>query len=113
MSTSANFEPRVLHCAHCQKRIDRDPSKILFVVALAPASLCTLATMLSSDGNVPPGTQLPVASYPMAPFTLSVQRADFLVADEELAFGSMICIKKWLLDWVNTAFALSVKAGRA
>lgn len=107
MSTSPTSEPRVLLCNHCGKAIDRAPRYFIFVVA---KKLAAATYVLEAGGSLPAGVQLPMPE-PAAPFTCSMQRADFLVSDEELAFGSIVCVKKWLLKWVETAVAHRVKAG--
>lgn len=107
MSTSPSSEPRVLLCDHCHEPIDRDPRNFIFVVAQKSA---TATYVLEADGGLP-GAHVPIPD-PAAPFTCSMQRADFLVSDEELVFGSIVCVKKWLLKWVDTAVALRLKAGR-
>jgi hypothetical protein len=109
MSTSVNSEPRVLLCDHCQAEINRDPRNSIFVVARKS----TVATyVLEADNSLPAGAKLPNPADPDAPFACSLQRADFLVSDEELVFGSIVCVKKWLLKWVDTAVALRMKVGR-
>jgi hypothetical protein len=112
MST-VTVEPRVLLCEHCHEPIERDPRRFIFVVASKSGALRL------PDPQLPGITEEDVRAVNFlcdmagAPFTCSFQRADFVVGDDELAFGSMVCIKKWLLDWVNTAGKAFKKAGRA
>lgn len=44
------------------------------------------------------------------PFSMRIQPTDFIMGDDELAFCSPICVKKWLLKWVDVALAQSMKA---
>ena len=109
MSTSPSSETRVLLCDHCHEEIDRDPRKVIFVVARKGDVSIPERVLMATMGS-PQLPQVPIFD-PAAPFTCSVQRADFLVSDEEMAFGSIVCIKKWLLKWVDVAVALSISGG--
>jgi hypothetical protein len=107
MSTSVNSEPRVLLCDHCHAEINRDPRNFIFVVARKSVPVMIHKGNVSDAAPASPTLDMD----PDAPFACSLQRADFLVSDEELVFGSIVCVKKWLLKWVDTAVALRTKVG--
>jgi hypothetical protein len=87
MMPGMSNEPIPVLCCHCRQPIRCDREQYVFVVRK------------SSD--------------PSGPFACQIQPGDFLLGDEELAFDSITCIKKWLLQWVDVAVAQNKKAVNA
>lgn len=112
MSASLPVDLRPLLCEHCHETIERDPRRFIFVVARKSATL-RLADPAQTSGFTEVDIHAGNSPHIATPFVCSFQRADFIVSDDELAFGSMVCIKKWLLDWVNSVVSLGKEAGRA
>jgi hypothetical protein len=68
--------PLTLLCLHCHEPIEPDPQKRIFIIV---------------------GADHP----PNEPVLLHIQAADIPLAAGVAAFGSIVCIKKWLLDRVD------------